>query len=325
MGYHILASTVKNFSVSTDRGVYGGVRLAGSPKSAPINADIVASFSGIRVGDFVFFYVNNVGLYGLWKVTSEPFYSEEPVWDDPEQTFPHRVCFEPVVREFREPVALSDILDLRDKGRIWTFDMAAFTKKNHHPITSDEGKELLRLLLRNNPIYLPPKPMPHPYKPATNAQLPATLDCDSKGRLTYEGHLNAWFMRSFAAGKLKDIIGDYSEFINYVPTSFNKVMDIFLTHVTRIDGVDVLHKFTCIELKKGAVTEEDLNQVIMYENWLVRRLAQGDSGMVQSMLVGCEFHDSVLSYRDKRRSIEEKTVRLLRYRVSKDQLELDEM
>ena len=137
--------------------------------------------------------------------------------------------------------------------------------------------------------------------------------------MIYEGYLNAWFMQAFAEGKLKEIIGDYSDFINHVPTSFNKVMDIFLTHVTNIDGVDILHKFTCLELKTGTVTEEDLNQVIMYENWLIRKLAQGDSQMVQSMLVGFDFQDKVLEYVQKRRLIEEKTVRLLQYRVTREQ------
>jgi hypothetical protein len=222
------------------------------------------------------------------------------------------------VRQFGTPVALSDILDLRDKGKIWTFDLATFTKKSHHPITSDEGKELIRLLLRNNPINVPPNPIQKPYMPNANSPLPAQLTCDRKGCLVYEGYLSAWFMRAFSHGKLKEVIGDYSDFINYVPTTFNKIMDIFLTHVTDVDGVPILHKFTCIELKTGIVEEGDLNQVIMYENWLVRKLAQGDSQMVQSILVGFGFDEKVLEYRNRRKLIEEKTVRLLKYRVNKE-------
>jgi len=126
-------------------------------------------------------------------------------------------------------------------------------------------------------------------------------------------------VRSFVDGRFKEIIGEYRDFLNFVPTSFNKVMDIFLTHVTPVDGVDILHKFTCIELKTGICTEEDLNQIIKYENWLVRKLANGDSEMVQSILVAFGFQDRVLEYVQKRRTIEEKTVRLLKYRVTKEQ------
>ena len=223
------------------------------------------------------------------------------------------------MREFKKPIILSDILDLKDKGKIWTFDLATFTKKNHRPITTEEGKELIRLLLRNNPIYIPVKPLNNPYLPSSRQRpLPISLACDRNGRLLYEGYLNAWFMQSFACGKLKEVIGEYSDFINYVPTSFNKIMDIFLTHVTNIDGVDILHKFSCIELKTGTVNEEDLNQIIMYENWLIRKLAQGDSEMVQSILVGFKFDEKVLEYRDRRKSIEEKTVRLIQYKVDKN-------
>jgi hypothetical protein len=134
-------------------------------------------------------------------------------------------------------------------------------------------------------------------------------------------------MQSFTRGRFKELIGDYRDFLNYVPTSFNKVMDIFLTHVTKIDSVDILHKFTCMELKTGLVSENDLNQIVMYENWLTRKLADGDSEMVQSILVGYDFDSAVLEYVKKRKFIEERTVRLIRYRVNSqgDDLILEEL
>ena len=121
---------------------------------------------------------------------------------------------------------------------------------------------------------------------------------------------------------MKELIGEYRDFLNFVPTSFNKVMDIFLTHVTAVDGVDILHKFTCMELKTGICTEENLNQIIKYENWLVRKLTGGDNEMVQSILVGFDFQDKVLEYVEKRKLIEEKTVRLLKYQVDSEQSDL---
>ncbi len=126
----------------------------------------------------------------------------------------------PAVRKFATPIAMADILDLRDKGKIWTFDLGTITKKSHQPITTNEGKELLRLLLRNNPIFAETNIIPDPYLPATNNPLPLALDCDSQGRLRYEGYLNAWFMRAFANEQLKSLIGDYRDFLNFVPTFF---------------------------------------------------------------------------------------------------------
>lgn len=325
MGYHIFLAGEDNFDICVKRGVYGGVQPHGSKKSEQTNSEIIAGFTGIKPEDFVFFYVKNKGIYGLWKVTCEAFYDATPIWSDPNnpgQLYPYRICFEPVVRKFSIPIALSDILDLRDKGKIWTFDLGVMTKKNHHPITTEEGKELIRLLLRNNPIFVDPDNVPQPYSYSQIKPLPLSLECDRNGYLRYEGCLNAWFMRSFVCGRLKKLIGDYRDFLNYVPTSFNKVMDIFLTHVTTIDSVDILHKFTCIELKRDVASEDDLNQIVKYENWLIRKLADGDSEMIQSILVGFDFDDRVREYRRKRRMIEEKTVRLIKYEISPSQNDL---
>jgi len=317
MGSHIFLTSQEHFKTILESGVYGGV----SQPLERFNSEIIASFQAIKPGDFVFFYVRNVGVYGLWKATSLPFFDKTDIWHEKSQKYPYRVCFEPSIRCFPRPIALSDILDLQDKGKIWTFDLGAFRLKNHNPVTSDENKELIRLLLRNNPILQPVEQISKPYA-SKGVSLPLSLATDKKGRLKYEGYLNAWFMKSFVSGKLKEIIGEYADFLNYVPTSFNKVMDIFLTHVTSVDGVDILHNFTCIELKTGVGTEDDLNQIIKYESWLIRKLAGGDNEMVQSILVASDFQDKVLEYVQKRRMIEEKTVRLLKYQLNDDKSDL---
>ncbi|OGO05991.1 MAG: hypothetical protein A2Y60_00790 [Chloroflexi bacterium RBG_13_54_9] len=314
MGNHIFLVSQENFRKCLEYGVYGGI----SHPFERTNSEIIAGFEAIGPGDFIFFYVRNVGVYGIWKAQGRPFFDEADIWGRADQTYPYRVCFEPTIRQFPRPIALSDILDLRDKGKIWTFDLGTFTKKSHQPITTEESKELIRLLLRNNPIFYPVGQVPEPYS-SNGVELPLKLETDKKGQIKIEGYLNGWFMRAFAHGRLKDIIGEYHDFLNHVPTSFNTVMDVFLTHITTVDSVDILHKFTCVELKTGLCTEGDLNQIVKYENWLVRKIASGDSEMVQSMLVAFDFQDKVLEYVRKRKLIEEKTVRLLKYRVIKEQ------
>jgi len=311
MGNHIFLASQENFQECIQRGIY----VVDSHHNEKTNAEIIASFEAIKPGDFVFFYVMNAGVYGLWKATSRSFFDRTPIWEGEERAYPYRVCLEPSIRHFSKPIALSDILDLRDRGKIWTFDLGARGKKNHHPITAAEGKELIRLLLRNNPVFRPVAPIAKPY-PIKTSPLPIRLSTDKKGILDYEGYLNAWFIRSLINGRHKETIGEYRDILNFVPTSFNKVMDVFLTHVTQVDGVDVLHKFTCVELKTGICDEENLNQLVKYENWLTRKLADGDSEMVQSILIGFDFDDKVREYVQKRKFIEEKTVRLLQYRVN---------
>ena len=317
MGNHIFLASQENFQECIQRGIY----VVGAHSNEKTNAEIIASFEAIKSGGFVFFYVKNKGIYGLWKTTSRPFFDKSLIWVEEKQEYPYRVCFKPSIRYFPKPIALSDILDLRDKGKIWTFDLGAIIKKNHNPITTEESKELIRLLLRNNPVFRPVSPVAKPYRAKTNP-LPIKLNTDKRGILDYEGYLNAWFIRSLVNGRHKDIIGEYYDILNFVPTSFNKVMDVFLTHVTKVDGVDILHKFTCVELKTGICTEENLNQVVKYENWLTRKLANGDSEMVQSILIGFDFDDKVQEYVQKRKLIEEKAVRLLKYQVDQEKQDI---
>jgi hypothetical protein len=313
MGAHIFLVGEDNYQVCVRRGLYGCVL----PSNEWNKAEVIAGVLAIQTGDLVFFYVKNKGVYGLWKVVDSPYYDETRIWNNPTQVFPYRFCFEPAVGHFSRPVSLSDVLDLRDKGRVWTFDLSPVQQKNQYKITMDEARELLRLLLRNNPIRQPVRSISDPYIPKTCTKIDINLPSSKSGRVQYEGWLNAFFMRSLARGEFKELFGDYREFLNLVPTTFNKVMDVFLTHVTTIDSLEILHKYTCIELKADRATEADLTQVLRYEDWLARRVAAGDNDMVQSILVASRFADGVIDYVRKRQRIEEKTVRLISYSVAK--------
>jgi hypothetical protein len=191
----------------------------------------------------------------------------------------------------------------------------------------DEARELIRLLLRNNPIRKGPEPILNPYIPKNHTSIGLDFSSVEGGHLRYESWLNAWFVNSLEQGKLKTLLGDYREFINLVPTTFNKVMDLFLTHVTNVDGIEILHKYTCIELKANKADETDLTQVLRYEDWIARKLAAGDHEMVQSVLVASEFSDGLIEYVKSRQRIEEKTVRLIAYTVAKSgkDIQLDEV
>lgn len=313
MAGHIFVTSPESFEICKQRGLCAD----GEHTHERTNAEILARFESLQRGDFIFIYVTGIqGIFGLWKAANKPFYDNTPVWRFDDKTYPYRICIEPYIREFPKPVAMSDIYDLMDKGKIWTFELGKFGKsRNHHIITTEESKEIIRLLLRNNPIYKPVPSVPNPY-PYRNNPLPSKIETDEKGILKFEGYLSAWLMRMFANGALKDLLGEYLDCLNYVPTSFNKEMDFFLTHVTKVDGLEILHKYTVMELKRDIADESDLAQLIRYENWIVRKLADGDSEMVQSILVGFDFKEGVISYVQKRKELEQKTVRLFKYSVN---------
>lgn len=215
MGAHIFLVGVDNFEVCIRRGVYGCVM----PSTERNRSEVVAGILSIQPEDLVFFYVKNQGIYGLWKVVGEPYFDKTKLWADSQQLFPYRFSFEPAVGHFPMPVSLSDVLDLHDKGRIWTFDLNPVQQKNQYKITMDEARELLRLLLRNNPIRQYHRGVPDPYVPPTCGKIDVEFASSQAGGARYEGWLNAWFMRSLARDELKSLLGDYREFLNLVPTT----------------------------------------------------------------------------------------------------------
>lgn len=318
MGAHILLASEANFEVCARRGVYGCVM----PSTERNRAEVVAGILSVQTGDLVFFYVKSRGVYGLWKVVGAPYFDQTRVWPDDEQAYPYRIALEPAVGDFPKPVSFVDVLDLHDKGQIWTFDLSPVQRKNQYKITMAEARELLRLLLRNNPVRLPPRPLEEPYVPVDRVMVDVDLRAGGAGQVQYEGWLNAWFMHSLSRGHLKPILGDYQEYLNLVPTSLNKVMDIFLTHVTTIGSIDVLYKYTCLELKGDRATEADLAQVLRYGKMLARKLSSGDEEMIQTVLVARRFTDDVVSYASDRQRIEEKTVRLVSYQVTDDRQDI---
>ena len=321
MGAHIFLVGADNFDRCLERGIYGCVM----PTKEWNQAEVIAGILSIQPEDLVFFYVKNRGIYGLWKVVGTPFFDETPIWESDSQTYPYRFSFEPTVDQFQKPIDLSDVLDLRDRGKVWAFDLNPVQQKNQYKITISEAHELLRLLLRNNVVREKIEDISSPYLRPADCQIPRVDFSKSSGtKVRYEGWLNAWFIHSFSQGQLTQFFGDYSEFLNLVPTTFNKVMDLFLTHVTKVDSYDVLYKFTCIELKTGRARIDDLSQLLRYEKWLARRLAGGDLDMIQSVLVAHSFAPEVLEYAINRKNVEERAVRLIRYRLVGEEICLSE-
>ncbi len=129
MGAHVFLVGEANFEVCIRRGLYGCVM----PTTEWNKAEVVAGIFSVQPNDLVFFYVKNRGIYGLWKVVGETFFDEARIWDHVDQSFPFRFTFAPVVGQFATPVSLSDVLDLRDKGRVWTFDL------NHRSVCTGDS------------------------------------------------------------------------------------------------------------------------------------------------------------------------------------------
>lgn len=65
-------------------------------------------------------------------------------------------------------------------------------------------------------------------------------------------------------------------------------MDIF--GYSYIDGQKpTIGKYLLVELKKGAVTGQDLLQLMKYVDWIKNEYSNGEYSMISAFLVGYEF------------------------------------
>ena len=119
--------------------------------------------AGIRHEDFILFYlIGKKELRGVFKAIEGPFFDDKQVWDftEKEQLYPFRIRFNNSYYSFEKPIMLSDIYDLRDNGKIWTFSLkrpASPATNAMFSISNHEFEELLNLYLKFNPVYSQPK------------------------------------------------------------------------------------------------------------------------------------------------------------------------
>jgi len=313
----IFIVTPETFKLCIKKGVCGCPRISSAQPEARGLADI----SGIRHGSKILFFIKGTKeIYGIYKAKTFPFFDDTQIWDDPEHIFPYRVLIEPTLDTFEKPIFLSDLYDLADKGLLWSW--RRIVKRSVQPFTDAETSLLLKLFYRNNRFGPTSSHIETPYNPTDRKPLPIKLKSNSRGRIITpgapEGHLTAWLMNQLANRKLKEFFGDYNDYINFVPTSYGKEMDVLLLNeiknsLTGKPIVGSLASCTIVEVKAGKCKKSDLIQTLKYEDWLIKKKCAGDSAMVHSAILAHSFDDEVSEYVKKRSEMEGKEVILLKY------------
>ncbi len=140
-----------------------------------------------------------------------------------------------------------------------------------------------------------------PYeKPATAQPIETPLDCDGEGELDIEALLEEWVMENLdkAVPVLKDIIGrsdDLEYFGNNVLYGIGgEKVDVLCIHRKGDDR----YKATVIELKKGDIGGDAVNQINDYTKWM-SQLVFGDDveaskRKIQPVLIGHSIKGKVL-------------------------------
>jgi hypothetical protein len=225
--------------------------------------------------------------------------------------------------DFLNPILLSDIYDLRDIGKIWTFSLSRPGGVNAmFSISNSEFTEIRELFLKINPIFGVSSPIPEPYR-HVEPNLMEKIHFDRSGNPEYESGLAAVFFNDLACGQHKEVLGMYSDYLAYVPTSFQKEIDALLFY----SDPELPHRtiaYSLVELKREVFDESGLSQLLRYEDWFLKKRTNGDSRAIRTIAIAKKFDERVIDYVKRRKQLEGKAVRLLQYTFPHGKLKLTE-
>ncbi|MGD0586130.1 MAG: hypothetical protein ABSA86_10230 [Oryzomonas sp.] len=322
MAVHIFLINEENYAISIRRG------LAAIPSGTRPDTDdqIISRMSLVKEGDEILFYlIGTKEIRGIFRAYGRPFYDDTPVWPSNNgQIYPYRIRIDNTDMVFGTPVLLSDIFDLRDNGKIWTFSLhrPSGNANSMFSISDAEFKEVRELFLKINPIFGKPAPISEPYR-HVESNLLKRLHVDNQGNPKYESGLTAVFFNDLAYGRHKESLGQYSDYLAYVPTSFQKEIDGLLFY-SDFESPTKAIAYGLIELKRDIFDEKGLSQLLRYEDWFLKKRAGGDSRAIRTIAIAKRFDDRVIDYVRRRRHLEGKSVRLFQYDCTTGQLELNE-
>jgi hypothetical protein len=312
MAVHIFVVDEKNYEICIRKG------LAAVPNGnkAHINDALISRMAMIRKDDYVLFYITVAKeLRGVYKVLELPFFDDTVVWKPTEkgQIYPFRIRIDNTIYSFVNPIFLSDIHDLKDQGLIWTFSLHRnmYASNALFSISDAEFNHLLNLFLKKNPINHDPQQIREPY-PYFKPNILEKLTFSDNHEPKFESTLMSLILSRLAKGDFKDKFGNFSDYLAYVPTSFEKEIDILLTTRNPIEIGKNL-SYNILELKRDKFDAKGLKQLLQYEVWFLNKKVNGDFNMLQTTAIAKSFDDDVLDYLKKRKLFESKIVTLLQF------------
>lgn len=319
MAAHIFTVSEENYKICIDRGLVAIPEAKEGSRHDNVMDGLLSRLYAIRENDYVLMY--NIGskkLKGVWQVEGVPFYDESPVWQD--RIYPFRCKIRCSEYNFTNSLDLDDINDLRNAGRIWTWALQRATGTNSiFSISNSEFKILFIEFVKKNPFIFQKQfiPAPYPFHSKNLHEHLHFIDNEPK----YEFTIMALLNDAFAREQYKDIFGNYSDFLCYVPTNLGKEMDVMLMFSNPIDPSQVI-SYDIIEVKRSVFDLAALKQLVGYESWFLQKKVAGDLNMVRSTAIAKHFSDEVIDYVRKRQEIENKPIKLLEYSYLEQRLEL---
>ena len=309
MAVHIFTLSEDNYDVCIKRGIVGIPEAKKSTKHDNTFDGLLSRMACIKDDDYILMYIiSKKELRGVWQADGEPYYEESKIWED--RIYPFRCKIKCTSYNFSDYLSLNDINDLRNSGKIWTWALQRASGANSmFSISDHEFGILLNEYIKKNPFSLKKGIIPNPSPFHENNLIDKLHITD--GKLKYEYTVMTFLSAAFSKKQFADIFGNYIDFLCYVPTNLGKEIDALLFYENPNNHEIV--SYDIIEVKRDEFDLKALSQLIGYESWFLQKKISGDMNMLRTTAIAGSFSKEVTDYVNKRESIENKPIKLLRY------------
>lgn len=313
MAVHVFMANEDNFNICIRKGLVGLPEPGDGRNRDNVFDAMLSRLSMIRENDYILMYIiGSKELRGVWQADSSPFYDETPVWDD--RVYPFRCKIKVSEFCFSNPLLLNDINDLRNNNKIWTWSLQRATGTNAMFSISDQEFEIIiNEFLKINPFSLDSWRIvePYPYHASNILQM---VHSDGS-KLKYEYSVMTYLNHSFALGRFKEIFGNYTDYLCYIPTNLGREMDILLMF-DHPKKKNLILSYDIIEVKRDEFDKKALSQLIDYESWFLQKKVAGDMKMLRTTAIASSFSEEVIEYVKQRTLFENKPIKLIAYSFS---------
>ena len=261
-------------------------------------ADILADLSCIRPGDRLFFYnIDNKGFWGIYEATTRLYYDTTDVGFN--VLAPYRIGLRPFLT-LKKPISEHNLFSRKDAVRDFRsifFKKVLSRGKACTHLFPDELDALTKALLMQNDD-IPESPSAPPLPPQYPAMPPdAELD---KGELSLEKELEWWLTYHLDShDECRKIFGapeDIEVFANYVPITISGGnIDLVVYHRKSTAEIDVRHKISIVEIKKGTARAVALSEIDNYTRWFARNITGAEnSDIIQPIIIASKFDENTV-------------------------------
>ena len=322
MAVHIFLTSEDNFEICIRRGIVGIPEPGEGRNQNNVFDAMLSRLSMIRENDYILMYITgSKELRGIWQADGTPFYDSSPVWAD--RLYPFRCKIKISEYCFDKSLLLNDINDLRNTNRIWTWSLQRATGANAmFSISNHEFEIIVNEFLKINPFSQNPWRIVEPY-PYHESNIINKVHTNERG-LSYEASVMTHLNYAFALGRFKNIFGNYTDYISYVPTSLGREMDILLIY-EHPKYHELILSYDIIEVKRDEFDKNALTQLIDYESWFLQKKISGDMKMIRTTAIAKSFSLEVIDYVKKRKAYENKPIKLVQYKFNNDGFDLEQI